>query len=181
MKITRLKIFLFSLLTGFVWIYGQNYYDYRKHHHPPAQKLIHALGNDVFLAPHYIRPEEYREYKTIIDFQPDEEVKDPFKVKNMEEAILQTNQSFYYIPVPKDSFPETAISKLSTVLDTCEKPVLLYCKSGKRAIKTYALSMASNPSGPDMDVLLAMLVDAGFDPADIKSQLKFRTAKRINN
>jgi len=116
--------------------------------------------------------------QTIVDMRPDGEASDEPAHLQMEQTAEAYGLSFAYIPVPHESIPPATVKSLSDVLLACQKPVLLYCRTGRRAVRTFALFEASRPGGPGDDTILKMVSDAGFTADDLRPEIETRIAAR---
>jgi uncharacterized protein (TIGR01244 family) len=118
------------------------------------------------------------EFKTIVDIRPDGEAIGQPSSEEMREAAERFNVDFYYIPVPHEGGSESAVTRLADVLATAPKPALLYCRTGRRAVRLFALAEAARIGGPNVDTILRMVVQAGFSAADLKDAIKARITLR---
>lgn len=115
---------------------------------------------------------------TIVDLRPDGEAPDEPTHLQVAEAAQVSGLDFSYIPVPHESIPPTAVSALGDALSSARKPVVMYCRTGRRAVRTFALFQASRPGGPGPDAILAMVKDAGFSAEDLRADIVSRIAAR---
>ena len=72
----------------------------------------------------------------------------------------------------------TAVDRFGQVLGTSQKPVLLYCRSGSRAARTWALAEAARPGGLDEQAILQAVEQAGLDASDLQADIARRIAAR---
>ena len=105
--------------------------------------------------------------------------------RRMSRAIWKWNKSpkqqgldFSYIPVPHESIPPATVNELRDVLLSSQKPAVLYCRTGRRAVRTFALFEASRQGGPSADTILAMVKHAGFSAEDLRPEIVSRIAAR---
>jgi uncharacterized protein (TIGR01244 family) len=75
----------------------------------------------------------------IVDMRPDGEAPDEPSHLQMEQAAKAEGMVFSYIPVPHESIPPATVDALGQVLLSRQKPVVLYCRTGRRAVRTFAL------------------------------------------
>lgn len=115
---------------------------------------------------------------TIIDMRPDGEAPDEPNHFEMEQFAKAEGIDFSYIPVPHESIPPATVKELGEVLSASQKPVVLYCRTGRRAIRTFALREASRHDGPSADAILAMVKHAGFFAEDLRPEIVSRVAAR---
>lgn len=118
-------------------------------------------------------------YKTVVDFRPDGEVARLSGSKAMKAAVEEWGLDFAYIPVPHgDTVPEAAVQKLVGILTSSPKPLLLYCRSGRRATRTWSLAEASRKEGLSADEIYQAAKRGGVDISDLKASIAARVAKR---
>jgi uncharacterized protein (TIGR01244 family) len=115
---------------------------------------------------------------TIVDMRPDGEASDEPSHLQMEQIAKAQGLDFSYIPVPHETIPPTTVNALGDVLVSSEKPVVLYCRTGRRAVRTFALFEASRHGGPGADAIVAMVKDAGFSADDLRPEIVSRIAAR---
>ncbi len=116
--------------------------------------------------------------RTIIDLRPDGETPDQPSAHEVEQVATAARIRFHYIPVAPGAIPEGAIAGLQSVLVDHAGPYLLYCRSGSRATRTWALSEASRESGLDAATIRAAVAAAGFSSAEIDAAIDARVAAR---
>jgi len=85
---------------------------------------------------------------------------------------------FSYIPVPHGAIPAAAVERLSSVLRDGKRPILLYCRTGKRAIRTYCLAEASRTAGHNEQELVSIARESGFKIDDLHAEIQQRIAAR---
>jgi uncharacterized protein (TIGR01244 family) len=173
----RLFLISFLLTTGVMLLVM--YLDHRERGYVPD--LTH-LTNNVFvtsqLKPSAVRGLKIRRIQTIVDFRPDGEAADQTPSGVIESLSKEQGMAFHYIPVPHESIPDDAVDALRDVLSQGATPTVLYCRSGKRAARTFALAVASQADGPDLDEILGMVRAAGFSAEDLKSNITERISHR---
>lgn len=116
--------------------------------------------------------------KTIVDIRPDGEAKEQASSAEIAGAAEDYGVNFHYIPVPHESIPADAVEALVDVLSKDPKPVLLYCRTGRRAARTFALAEASQGDGPDANAILKMVVAAGYSAEDLRAEIDERISQR---
>lgn len=116
--------------------------------------------------------------RTIIDMRPDGEAQDEPSHLEMEQAAKAYGLDFGYIPVPHESIPPATVNELGDALLSSQKPAVLYCRTGRRAVRTFALLEASHPGGPDAEAILAMVENAGFSAEDLRPEIARRITAR---
>jgi len=117
-------------------------------------------------------------FKSIINLRPDGEVKDQPSSAAVERAARESGLAFEYVPVPHGDIPSAQVEALAVSLGKVERPVVLYCRSGRRAAWTWALSEASQPSGLAAEAIHAALASAGQPADDLGPEISARIAAR---
>jgi uncharacterized protein (TIGR01244 family) len=117
-------------------------------------------------------------FTTIIDLRPDGEAADQPSSAEVGKVVQAQGLRFFYVPVPHGDIPDTAVAQLNTALTGSEGPVLLYCRSGKRAARTWSLVEASRPNGMEPAAILAAVKAAGQSSDDLESAIQKRFAGR---
>jgi len=112
-----------------------------------------------------------RRYGAVVDLRPDGEAAGQPSSKEMEAAAHEEGLDFTYVPVPHGEIPEQAVVRLRTVLDQQHGQVLLYCRSGKRAARTWALAEASRPGGLSAEAIIVAVKGAGQEADDLRSRI----------
>ena len=110
--------------------------------------------------------------------RPDGEAPDEPGHLEMEQVAKAGGIEFHYIPVPHESIPAETVKELGEVLVSSREPVLLYCRTGRRAVRTFALVEASRAGGPAVDAILGMVKGAGFSAEDLRDEIVSRVEGR---
>ena len=76
--------------------------------------------------------------------------------------------------------PDHVVRDLAQALGVAERPVLLYCRSGKRAARVWALAEASRKGGPLKADIVGAVLAAGQPVDDLLPQIEARIAARAN-
>jgi len=119
-----------------------------------------------------------RRYAKIIDLRPDGEVQGQPSSADMAGAARRQGLHFSYVPVPHGEIPEAAVTQLREALAHERGPVLLYCRSGKRAARTWALAEAGRPGGLQADEIIAAVRAAGQEADDLRPRIEKAIAER---
>lgn len=121
-----------------------------------------------------------RGFEYVADIRPDDEARDQPSSTQLANLASAQRMHFEYIPVPHDSIPEEAVQKLQTFLAGARdnRNTVLYCRSGRRAARLFALVEATRANGPDSAAILKMVHDAGFSADDLKDDIARRIAQR---
>lgn len=117
-------------------------------------------------------------FTALIDFRPDGEAVDQTPSSKIQLASSTRNIDFYYIPVPHGQIPDDAVNQLQAVLSKKPQSTLLYCRSGNRASRAFALVEASRKDGPDIQSILAMVKSTGHSADDLRQEIERRIANR---
>jgi uncharacterized protein (TIGR01244 family) len=115
---------------------------------------------------------------TLIDLRPDGEDNNQPSSIAMRNAAEQRGLKFFYIPVPHETIPDDAVAALREALSDKQQPALLYCRTGRRAVRTFALVEASRPDGPTAEAISKMVKQAGFSADDIADEITQRIKNR---
>ncbi|MES2019003.1 MAG: TIGR01244 family sulfur transferase [Pseudomonadota bacterium] len=117
-------------------------------------------------------------YATIIDLRPDGEVEGQPSSAAVKEVAEAVGLKFAYIPVPHGDIPNSAVDALNKAIADSPKPILMYCRSGRRAARTWGLVEASRRGGLDAAAILAAVKDSGQAADDLTGAINARIAKR---
>jgi uncharacterized protein (TIGR01244 family) len=117
-------------------------------------------------------------FATIIDLRPDGEAPDQPSSSVVEGNCKDFGIKFAYVPVPHGTIPDKSVRALERAIQANPKAILLYCHSGKRAVRTFCLAEASRPGGASLERILAAANAAGHSADDLSSELTARIAHR---
>jgi len=149
---------------------------------PRAVPILVSEADSVYVSPQiplrYVSDMRQYGIHTIIDMRPDGEAPDEPSHSEMERIAKTEGFDFSYIPVPHESIPRATVKELGEVLLASQRPVVLYCRTGRRAVRTFALSEASRHDGPSVDTILQMVKHAGFFAEDLRPEIVSRIAAR---
>ena len=123
-------------------------------------------------------PELRERFGTIIDLRPDGEAPDQPSAALVGKAARSNQLFFAYVPVPHGDIPDSAVAALRAAIASNPAPVLLYCRSGRRAARTWALVEASHPGGADAAAILAAVKASGQDATDLAPAIAQRITLR---
>lgn len=116
--------------------------------------------------------------RTIIDLRPDGEAPDQPAAGAVGAAARAAGLGFAYVPTPHGDILDTVVEDLARAMAVAEQPVLLYCRSGKRAARVWALAEASRPGGASPEVIAAAVRGAGQPVDDLLTRITQRAASR---
>lgn len=147
-----------------------------------ATSGVRRLTNDVSISSQ-IKPidvDKLRQqgFRTIIDLRPDGEAPDQPSFPIMQGAVSKAGLGFSYVPVKHGAIGRPSVKALATALRMLPKPALLYCSSGRRAGRTWALAEASKPGGLDASAIRSALENAGVPSDDLTAEITSRIAAR---
>ncbi len=178
----------YAVVVGFVWVVGSSAYSrYTRNQaarqHAAAVPVRH-LAAQIDLAPQLplqaITGMRSRGYTTVIDLRPDGEDADEPPSTHMAQQAQAAGVKFKYVPVPHGDIPEAAVNQLRRELaETQGEQVLLYCRSGRRAARTWALAESGRPGGLTVAQILDAVKAAGQDATDLRERLEANMARRV--
>jgi len=116
--------------------------------------------------------------KTIVDIRPDGEAADQAPSSSIKAVALHNRLDFHYIPVPHESIPNDAVEALDQALSPDALPAVLYCRTGRQAVRLFALVQASRVDGPGSDAIMEMVRAAGFSAEDLRDEISQRLSHR---
>ena len=180
----NLKLFTWSFLIT-AGLFLALIYHGRSRSLPGDSPQLIQVGEDLFitsqLTPHGVGLLKRRGVGSLVDLRPDGEDPAQSSSKLIEAFSKAQGMDFHYIPVPHEQIPESAVAALGEVLSRRTTPTVLYCRSGKRAVRTFALAEASRTDGPATDAICDMVSKAGFSADDLKDNINERISKRTAN
>lgn len=142
----------------------------------------HALPDRVWVAgqvtPAQLAALAARGFRTVIDLRPDGEAAGQPSSAQMQAAARAAGLAFAYIPVAHGPIHADAADKLGRTLVAADRHVLIYCASGRRAARTWALAEASRRGGLDEAAILAAVKGAGQDASELQAEIAQRVAAR---
>jgi uncharacterized protein (TIGR01244 family) len=114
----------------------------------------------------------------VIGLRPDGEARGQPSSAAVHKEAERHGLTFVYIPTPRSAIPDEIVESLSKALAAADGPVLLYCRSGSRAARVWALAEASRPGGPDKAFIARAVSDAGQKIDDLVPRIEARIAAR---
>ncbi|HEX2552635.1 MAG TPA: TIGR01244 family sulfur transferase [Microvirga sp.] len=142
----------------------------------------HQLKGDVWVAGQIeardIAAARARGFKTVIALRPDGEAADQASSTEMGRLARAHGMTFTYIPVPHGDLPDEVADALGRTLASADGPVLLYCRSGRRAARAWAVAEASRRGGMTPEAIHAAAAAAGHPVDDLSDRIAQRTAHR---
>ncbi|MEQ1670401.1 MAG: TIGR01244 family sulfur transferase [Hyphomicrobium sp.] len=117
-------------------------------------------------------------YRTLIDLRPDGEAADQPPSAAVGDAARAAGLTFAYYPTPKTDIPDSVVDGVVQTLATAPGPVIMYCRSGSRAARVWALAEASRAGGASAGEIAAAVRTAGQSVDDLASRIAARIAAR---
>lgn len=174
------NIFRISILAGFflvLAIAGFNYW--KRQTQVQTINLAEGIGVAAQIKTSEIPLLKEEGYASIIDLRPDGEAPDQPPAKIMETAARTNQMAFFYVPVPHgDKVPDEVVAALSKAIASSPKPILIYCRSGRRATRAWSLAEASRKDGLDSAAIHSAVNSAGHSIDDLSSAIVDRIARR---
>lgn len=173
------KIFGLSVIVGAVLVLAVAGYSFWTR---PPQVDARNLTADILIAEQLhlgaIPSLNEQHFGTIIDLRPDGEDPNAPASSSVESVVKAHEMAFHYVPVPHGDIPDAAVTALSKALLDSPRPILLYCRSGRRAARTWSLAEASRPGGLIATDILAAVTLSGQSADDLLNDITLRISKR---
>lgn len=146
------------------------------------QATVRTLAPGIFVAP-AISAADVAMLKQggvalVVDLLPDDEAAPQARSQQMEAAAREAGVDFVYAPTRSQPITPEAVAGVGKALATGKRPVLVYCRSGSRASRTWALAEASRPDGMDSAGILRAVAGAGYSADDLRGELDRRIGAR---
>lgn len=143
---------------------------------------LNPVANGLFVTSQ-LRADNVRELKrrgftNIVDLRPYGEDGNQAPSSEIRRAAEENGMAFHYIPVPHGDIPKDAVDALHDAISDQTARSVLYCRTGNRAVRTFALVEASRADGPSAAAIIQMVHDAGFSADDLKENINQRIARR---
>lgn len=116
--------------------------------------------------------------KTIVAVRPDDEAPGQPSSAAIDAAARAAGIGFAYAPIAGSEVPQAAVDAVSRALARPDNTVLIYCKSGRRATRAWALAEASRMGGLEADAIESVATSAGHALDDLREQIAARIATR---
>lgn len=177
-RISNGKVFLLALLAALGAVLLGASYSRLRHPVPRLHFLTADTAVTEQLEPAMLGAVRRRGFDTVIDLRPDGEAADQPSAATMAEAAHAEGLHFDYVPVPHGAIPPAAAVRLAAALQTAGGHVLLYCRSGRRAARTWSLVEASRADGLAAEGILRAVANAGQSADDLRPAIEQRVAQR---
>ena len=121
-----------------------------------------------------------RGFTTIVALRPDAEGPGQPSAAQVEAAARSNGMAFAYVPVTAGTpIPDSAVTALGEVIANDKSgKVLLYCRSGSRAARTWGLVEASRPGGADANAIIDTVKASGQSAEDLRDAITKRVSLR---
>lgn len=181
------RAFLLAVAAGFAGVLGLVLFDKMQSRAPVAAPVapptVHGLLDQVAVREQIALADigtiKAGGYRTLIDLRPDGEVAGQPSSALVEAEAKRHGLAFAYHPTPHGDIPDAVAADLAHTLATAAKPVLLYCRSGKRAARVWALAEATRPGGPDAAAIASAVRGAGQPVDDLMTTIEARISSRV--
>lgn len=178
-------LFTISLLAGALAIVGMTLHSRLNTTMATAVALTltaRHLHGDIHVT-EQITPQSIAAFKqqgiqSIIAMRPDGEVPGQPSAAAIEKEAQAAGLKFTYIPIPHGDIPDASVTALQQALAKNQGQILLYCRSGSRAARTWSLVEASRTGGLDAAMIMATVKSAGLKADDLEDLIKKRIATR---
>ena len=179
---SKIKLFIVTFLSTVAVLVLAIYLNREKL--SEATPKLTELSSQIFLSsqlhPKAIPYLRSQGIKTIVDIRPDGEASDQPTAAEIKKAANSAELDFHYIPVPHDTIPESAVQDLTSALSGARSPTLLYCRTGRRAVRLLALAEATRSNGPSNESIFEMVHAAGFTAEDLRETIAHKISNRSN-
>jgi uncharacterized protein (TIGR01244 family) len=117
-------------------------------------------------------------FRAVIALRPDGEVPEQPAADDMRRIADAQGLAFFYVPVPQGELADAVAEELGAALAQAQGPVLLYCRSGRRAVRAWAMAEAERDGGLKVPEILAAAAKAGHPVSDLSERLLQRVDGR---
>ena len=178
--LTKKQLFLACLLTGMsIVLIPAAYSKWTRPPYLPVKQLTGQIAVTEQIKLDALDSIKRQGFHTIVDLRPDGEAADQVPSVEVARAARERGIRFVYVPVPHGAIPETAVTELGKALSSEPGSTLLYCRSGRRAARTWSLVEASRADGMEADDILAAVRESGQSADDLKESIAQRIAGRV--
>jgi sulfide:quinone oxidoreductase len=98
--------------------------------------------------------------KSIINNRPDNEENNQPLSKNISQSAASNGIAYHYLPITSGKYPVDKINKFTDLLNSTKQPMLVFCRTGHRAVHLWALSQLEKYG---QQYVLAKAKAMGFD------------------
>lgn len=147
---------------------------------PPAG--VRSLTSTISVAPQLSVAEVARYgrlgYDAIIALRPDGEALDQPGSDQIAAEARSVGLAFSYVPVAPGAISARTVAALDKALSSTSGRVLIYCRDGERAARTWSLVEASRLGGRNAAAILAAVRASGQSADDLAPLIERRVADR---
>ncbi|MBS0516815.1 MAG: TIGR01244 family phosphatase [Proteobacteria bacterium] len=178
-KWTHTFAFLIAALVGMAGVIGLAWCNKQQSRSAIAhQELVRGVWVTSQVSLEDIRGGKLHGARMLIDLRPDGEAPDQPPSAQVADAARAAGIDFAYIPVAHGAIADEAVTKLRSTLAGQPGPALLYCRSGSRAARTWALGEATDERGLPAATIRDIVARAGFATRDLDADIDARIAAR---
>lgn len=146
---------------------------------PVVHDLTPAVGVTEQIAPAQIAAIRRMGFGLLVALRPDGEAADQPAAADIQREAERQGLAFAYVPVPHGDIPPACVAALKRVLaDHATQRTLLYCRTGRRAARTWGLAEADRPAGLDAQPILDAIAHTGQTADDLAAAIRQRVADR---
>lgn len=131
------------------------------------------------ISPQQVEGFAARGMTAIVDLRPDDEEPGQPSSRQVGAAAERAGLSFAYAPVEGGQPSQAAVDAVSRAILRPDTTVVLYCRSGRRAARAWALAEASRTGGLEAEAIEAAAKSAGQPVDDLREQIAARIATRV--
>ena len=113
--------------------------------------------------------------KTIINNRPDGEAPLQPRSETLEKKAKELGRAYHQIAVTSGRMTQENVVEFAQTLNSAEKPILAFCRTGTRSATLWAVSQAGNlPT----DQILGTAQQAGYDLSPLRMFLEQQTTRQ---
>jgi uncharacterized protein (TIGR01244 family) len=116
--------------------------------------------------------------KSIVAVRPDGEEAGQPSFAAIEAAARSAGLRFSYAPITGKTVPQAAVDAVGRELARPGNTVLVYCRTGRRATRAWALAEASRADGLEAVAIESVAESAGHSLGDLHDEIAARVATR---
>lgn len=183
---TLLRTFLMSIAVA---AFGVLIYAFATREEPSVVSASAALGGKPLLDGVFVRDQIKLDtvgalngegYRTIVNLRPNGEEPGQPTSAAVADAAAKAGLSYVYIPTPHGDIPDSVVEEMARTLAASGRPAVLYCRSGKRAARVWALAEASRADGPTAAEIVSAVKAAGQTVDDLLPRIEKRISSRTH-
>jgi|TARA_R100000501_G_scaffold15113_1_gene27372 uncharacterized protein (TIGR01244 family) len=109
-------------------------------------------------------------FRGLINNRPDHEDKGQPTNAEIAAAAADAGLSYAHVPLGREPMTEALVKDMREALNRVGEPALMFCRSGTRSTTLWALAEAGE--GRDVDEIIKLAADAGYDLAPMRNTLE---------